>query len=323
MRKKSIENDHCRIVVDADNMTKEEWLELRRCDIGGSDAGAIMGLNKYKGPLNVYAEKKALTNGVDETDAIRHGVMMEPVLRKVFSSYYWENSVMKMTTYKSPYVYQSTRHPFMIANLDGLVQNKDYRLGGLEIKSVGAYAAKDWADENVPDSYFAQVQHYIAVTGLDYFIIFALIGQKLIHRIVVRNNDFIELMIEKERNFWDEYVFKNVMPQPIGIDAEDDILDQLCGNTDAIIDAPEVEQDIKCYLMVSKSIKTLEEKKKQIQNSIKARMGEANKLIAGEHSVKWSKFPTKRFNSTLLKEEKPDVYEAYLQETESGRLTIK
>ena len=34
------------------NMSHEEWLELRRKTIGGSDAGAICGLNPYASPYS-------------------------------------------------------------------------------------------------------------------------------------------------------------------------------------------------------------------------------------------------------------------------------
>ena len=44
--------------TDTSTFTREQWLELRRTGIGGSDAGAILGLNKYSTPLSVYLAKK-------------------------------------------------------------------------------------------------------------------------------------------------------------------------------------------------------------------------------------------------------------------------
>ena len=35
----------------------EEWLQIRKQYIGGSDAGAIMGMNPYASPFSVWAEK--------------------------------------------------------------------------------------------------------------------------------------------------------------------------------------------------------------------------------------------------------------------------
>ena len=40
-------------------MLTEEQLRMRQTGIGGTDAAAIMGLNKYKSALDVYHEKIA------------------------------------------------------------------------------------------------------------------------------------------------------------------------------------------------------------------------------------------------------------------------
>ena len=38
-------------------MDKLEWLKERQRGIGGSDVGAILGVNKWKTPFEVYLEK--------------------------------------------------------------------------------------------------------------------------------------------------------------------------------------------------------------------------------------------------------------------------
>jgi len=39
------------------DMPREQWLELRRQGIGGSDAAAILGMNPWKSPMDVWLEK--------------------------------------------------------------------------------------------------------------------------------------------------------------------------------------------------------------------------------------------------------------------------
>src|SRR5690606_37257359 len=41
-------------------MPRDEWLELRRKGIGGSDAAAIVGLDRYRSAFDVYADKLGL-----------------------------------------------------------------------------------------------------------------------------------------------------------------------------------------------------------------------------------------------------------------------
>ena len=36
---------------------KDEWLSLRKGYIGGSDAGAVLGMNPYKSAYSLWAEK--------------------------------------------------------------------------------------------------------------------------------------------------------------------------------------------------------------------------------------------------------------------------
>ena len=40
------------------NLTREEWLQLRRNGIGGSDASVIMGKNPYRSILQLWGRKK-------------------------------------------------------------------------------------------------------------------------------------------------------------------------------------------------------------------------------------------------------------------------
>ena len=41
------------IRISTKGMSREEWLKLRKTGIGGSDAGAICGLNPYSSPMKV------------------------------------------------------------------------------------------------------------------------------------------------------------------------------------------------------------------------------------------------------------------------------
>ena len=52
--------------IPIDGMSREEWLAERRKSLGGSDMGAVLGLNKYRSPYAVWAEKTGLIAG-DET----------------------------------------------------------------------------------------------------------------------------------------------------------------------------------------------------------------------------------------------------------------
>lgn len=42
-----------------------EWLKTRQTGIGGSDVAAILGLNRYRTPLDVYNDKTATDDPQD------------------------------------------------------------------------------------------------------------------------------------------------------------------------------------------------------------------------------------------------------------------
>ena len=70
-------------------------------------------------------------------------------------------------------------YPYMLANIDRWIVGEN---AGLEIKTADWRMSKQWGDKDdpqdmtVPDSYYCQCMHYMAVTGADYWYIGALIG---------------------------------------------------------------------------------------------------------------------------------------------------
>ena len=67
------------------NLTREEWLQLRRNGIGGSDASVIMGKNPYRSILQLWEEKTGKLPVTDNGNEFTYwGNVMEPIIRKEF-----------------------------------------------------------------------------------------------------------------------------------------------------------------------------------------------------------------------------------------------
>ena len=60
-------------IADTRTLTHDEWLALRRTGIGGSDAGAIMGVSPYKGAFSVWADKMGKLPPLEDNEALRRG----------------------------------------------------------------------------------------------------------------------------------------------------------------------------------------------------------------------------------------------------------
>ena len=95
-------------VLGYDN--EDDWHELRAKRIGGSDVGAILGVNPYKSIVDVYVDK---TEGSDfkGNNATYWGHVLEGTVLKEFS-----NRHKELIVYEVPY---SVVNDFLIANLDG------------------------------------------------------------------------------------------------------------------------------------------------------------------------------------------------------------
>ena len=64
---------------------KQEWLMERKNYIGGSDLGAIAGLNPYRTALDVYLDKTSDDITEETSPAMRWGNFLEDVVAKAYS----------------------------------------------------------------------------------------------------------------------------------------------------------------------------------------------------------------------------------------------
>ena len=191
---------------------EEDWHNLRNKRIGGSDIGAILGVNPYKSIIDVYIDK---TDGstFKGNEATHWGHMLEGAVMREFASRHSE-----LTVYEAPY---SVVNDFLIANLDGVLKDKETREHGvLEIKTTSVWNKKEWEEDTIPQSYYAQVQHYLMLTGYKFAYIAVLIGgQQYKEFRVERSEEDIELIRSRSIEFYQENLLKKIPPMPDGSDA--------------------------------------------------------------------------------------------------------
>ena len=152
--------------------SREEWLDVRRGYIGGSEISAVVGRNPYKSNLELWQEKTGLITPEDIGDKpyVRYGHDAEPLLRDMFAldfpEYivdYWDNNI-----------WINPRFPFAHASLDGWLTEKDTgRKGILEIKTTNILQSqqKEKWNGRIPDNYYCQVLWYLMVTEWDFAVL--------------------------------------------------------------------------------------------------------------------------------------------------------
>lgn len=320
------ESPECEIIACTKGIDEELFRELRKNGIGGSDAGPIMDLSDYGSAFTVVSDK--LGNGVfADNKATRRGKRMEPVIRENLAGWAAEIEGVPVEVYEvfeSPYLYRSVKYPWMVANIDGLVRHRDHGLCVLEIKTADPRLPEEnWADNSIPDTYYAQVQHYMAVLGLNMAIVMVMIGLDPEIRYVARNDAFIADMIEAERVVWIEYVEKKLLPEPTGKKKEMEILGEMYPvSTVESIDVQDMRELAARHVYISGEIKAYEAEKQAINAKFKARLGKAKKGIVSGFNVNWSRFKQKYFDQARFEAENPELAAQYTTQEDSGRFTI-
>ncbi len=307
------------VLLATKDLSREEWLRARMAGIGGSDVSAIAGLNKYKSPMGVYLDKIGESPIEDITsEAAYFGTLLEDVVAQEFT----KRTGMKVRNRFA--ILQHPNHPYMLANVDRMIVGKKE---GLECKTASEYLKGEWEGDEVPTPYLLQIQHYMAVTGYDAWWIAVLLGgNKFIFKRIERDEEIIEYLIKLEGDFWANHVIKRNPPEFDGSEASSRLLQALYPQADP---KSEIQLDKTVETLIEardayiEDITALETKKKEIENQIKAQMGENEIGHVGSRTVKWSNVTSNRIDTKTLKAERPEIYQQYTKPSVSRRFAIQ
>ena len=298
-------------------VSNEEWLHLRKSGIGGSDAGAICGLNPYSSAMKVFRDKTSEEVEEQDNEAIRIGHDLENYVAQRFM----EATGLKVR--KSNFMYRSVEHPFMIADVDRFVVGED---AGLECKTASAYNADKWANGDIPLHYVMQCYHYMAVTGKrTWYIAAVILGREFVYHKLVWDDELIQSLIMKERDSWNEYVVKGIVPPPDGSKACDEVINQYFHTADSTEMVPLVGFDEKLHRRdeILQVISELQEEQKQIEQEVKLFM-QNNELAGSEnYRVSWKNIDSTKLDTKRIKAELPQIYADYGKVLHSRRFEVK
>lgn len=309
-----------KVLVKTDKMSHDEWLEWRKKGIGGSDAGAILGLSKFKNAFQIYLEKVGEVDISEENQSeyAYWGQQLEELVAKEFT----KRTGKKVR--RCNIILQHPEYSFMCANLDRIVVGED---AFLECKTTSAYNAREWKEEEIPGSYIIQLQHYLSITGYEKCYIACLIGgNRFIWKEIKRDQELINIIIRAEKTFWEEHVLKKIPPTLDGSSAAEQYLKEKykVGNPDITIELKyEYKDKIQRYFELKQSLLEIEDEVKAIENQIKNELGEAEKGYVDKYITIWKTITSSRVDSKKLKAEYPEIYEKVLKESISRRFEIK
>jgi len=303
-------------LVNKKNLSREDWLKWRQKGIGGSDAAAVAGLNRWRSPLSVWLDKTGQTEPIEENERMYWGTQLEEVVAREFT----KRTGKKVRNVN--YILGHADYDFMLVNVDRLVVGEK---AGLECKTTSVYSADKWTEDEVPPEGFLQCQHSMAVTDFVRWYLAVLIGGQEYRCFVVdRDDEAIKHLIKIESEFWDKVVNME-MPSPDGSKDADDVLDNLYTfvKQEEIYLPPENKGWVQQYLEAHENMKDAEKRKKEAQQQLKQSLGEFHKGFVDNFEVGWVNSVSRRLDSKTLKDQYPKIYDKFVVESQQRRFSIK
>lgn len=335
-----------RVLVDTTNLSREDWLAFRRQGIGGSDTAALLGISPWRTARDLYYDKLGVAAASLDTEdnwvQLEVGTLLEPLVAKIFQKR------TGLIIFKRKAMFSHPQYPWMLADLDYLVEMPGGGTAILEIKTTNYNARDNWwynGQEIVPVYYESQGRHYMSVMDIDRVYFCCLYGNtedETIIRHLDRDMDYENELIMLEDAFWhDNVLAKNPPPYTEDGDLIMESLRRWLGPPDK--KAPPTQfampqyQLIQRYLQLQEAksawdadVKQIEAELKRVRALIVAAMGTSSSAIydAGSSGYVVTNSLVRRACITKedlkrLKEVHPDIYAEYVSFSESSRFKIK
>jgi putative phage-type endonuclease len=336
-------NYEAEMSVDTENLSREDWLFFRRKGIGGSDAAAIMGMSPFSTKRDLYYDKLGIQPVMDEEEdnwvAKEVGHRLEDLVAEIFSR------KTGLTVYPVRKMFRHPLYPFMLADVDFFIDFPDGTKGILECKTTNYNCQNKWADESTPVNYEYQGRHYMAVMNINRMYFACLYGNnenEFFIRCMERDIDIEEDLIAEEEYFWEENVGKGI--EPPYTEKPDLVLESIrkhCGPADK--DAGQVKlgrkylDSIKKYMDLKEQkaqhdgeAKRLEEKMRETYTEIVEAMGTSCTAVLTDGGTEYLLSYNPAYRTGIdkkglerLKVQHPDIYDEYVNTTESRRFSVK
>jgi putative phage-type endonuclease len=304
----------------------QDFTQDRTKYIGGSDIGAILGLSKFRTPIEVWMEKTGKEVRQIESLPLRFGSFAEEFV----ASEYARATGFELLHDESIYIHPA--HTMMSAHVDRFILGNGLSKPAtrlLECKTANPFARGEWGEpgtDQVPMSYLCQCIWYMAITGIEQCDLAVLFGNSdfRIYEIS-RDLELETLVIEKALHFWNEYVLKDIAP-PAQTEGDYQALFKKSDPTKTIEANPKTIELIRQLQSLSKQSGDVDEQITQIKQHIMNEMKEAEVLsYQGNVVATWkAPKPSFRLDSKRLEQEAKEVYERFKMPVQnSRRLVIK
>lgn len=309
-------------------MSREDWLRERRNSLGGSDMGAVLGLNRWRSPYSVWADKMGLLPDQEDSEAMRIGRDLEPYVLQRFCE-----ASGKKTRHVNA-ILRNLDFPHLHANVDSMIVGEN---AGVEAKTASALNARVFGGGEFPESYYAQCVTYLAVTGADrWYLAVLIMGREFkiyqLTRIeddttpdwcessVFVSQDEIDALGRLAGDFW-ELVEAGTPPEADGLRSTAETLDTIYHEEDGPeLDLEAVRGTVIGLIAVNERIRELQETADRFKNTIKAFMQDASAGSCELGKVTWREQIRRTFDEKRFMADHPEMDLADYYKTTRSRV---
>ncbi|MTE24864.1 YqaJ viral recombinase family protein [Microbacterium sp. ZXX196] len=290
-------------VVDVTPDT-EEWLRERQSSVGASEVAAVMGLDPWQTPLDVYKSKQGVGHDIDPLLAWL-GHKDEPTISE------WIDRFSGLgLTLTDGFMARSIEHPMFHASFDRWADGIP-----VQLKTAHEYTSHKW-DEGIPTQYRVQVQAEMLVSGAPRALLVVRIGARDFRAIwEPRDDRFIrEHMIPAVESFWHDNVQAGVPPVPSTLAENAEVFPTEAGRE---VEASEVALEaVDRRAVLLSDIKEQKAEADALQLVIANYMGTAEALTHEGRRVLTYKTQAGRqsFDAKAFREDHPDLAAEYTKQ---------
>jgi putative phage-type endonuclease len=305
---------HSVSLVSTKSIDHDEWLRWRRTGVSGSDAAAIIGLDRYRSAFDVYADKIGLKPEQPDNEAMRQGRDLEQYVAKRFM----EATGKKVRRRNA--ILQHPEHHWMLGNIDRWVVGEN---AGLECKTTSVLNRAKFSQGEFPPNYYVQCVHYMAVTGAERWYLAVLVLNKAFHVFTIeRDENEIQALVATEKDFWENHIMKQIPPAPDGSESTSELLKQMFPEAK---EREEValyghEEKIQQYLELDARVKELTQERDAIKQELQLALADAEIGRAQGYVVEWKNQTRQTLDTARLKKEQVEIYQQYLKPAQTVRM---
>lgn len=272
----------------------------RKKGIGGTDISAIVGLNPWKTPLDVFLEKTGQKEDQPDNENMWWGREMEPVLAKRYCKEkdISENLLVLPPALKNPIKHQGLS--WYIGSPDGLIPSvfpkQAMIVGGVDFKTSGK--PSEWGEpgtDEIPEQYIIQAEWYMGLTGAQWWDIAVLLmgfTRKFAIYRVNRDDELIENLTDAGAKFWTDHVLANITPELDGSKSATEYVKRLYPRDSGPMLEPtdaEILTLVDAYRDAREKTNGYEKLADTYENRLKAFVGDCGGMQGGWGRITWRK----------------------------------